>query len=282
MQTWNIIIINYRFLIIQDRAFFLVYLFIMILRELFMFPFLICYCEGLFYGVDIAGNSIEHTRTLREREGERERERDKRRFQRKRWGDLCCAAPCSIQAKVLGPQLGNMCQPTLGGPVNNGLSQEQVVVTWNSERRLCISGCACACVCLCVCLCDRGRERPVYAPSGAPRTIPDEAEKTWMLSFYQSADRPPSLSLSLSLSVFLPPSHSRIQTLQRRTPWFLFAVPRVKAHTNSGSVKWAITRCAPPPHPAPPWKWIDPKWDQQASSSLFIDRLPHTGWNLSR
>ena len=42
-----------------------------------MFPFLICYCEGLLYGVDIAGNSIEHTRTLREREGERERERER-------------------------------------------------------------------------------------------------------------------------------------------------------------------------------------------------------------
>ena len=82
MQTWNIIIINYRFLIIQDRAFFfwfISYLFIMILRELFMFPFLICYCEGLFYGVDIAGNSIEHTRTLRERERGRERERERER-----------------------------------------------------------------------------------------------------------------------------------------------------------------------------------------------------------
>lgn len=28
-----------------------------------------------------------------------------RKFQYKRWGDLCGAPPCSIQAKVLGPQL---------------------------------------------------------------------------------------------------------------------------------------------------------------------------------
>ena len=147
-------------------------------------------------------------------------------------------------------------------------------------------GCALAAVrarvCLCVCLCDRGRERPVYAPSGAPRTIPDEAEKTWMLCFYQSADRPPSLSLSLSLC--LPPSLSLPDpNASAKDP----VVPFCCASSEGAHQFWECEMShykvctATPPRP-PPWKWIDPKWDQQASSSLFIDRLPHTGWNLSR
>lgn len=77
------------------------------------------------YRIGKVGNSIEHTHT----HTRAHTDMDERKFQYKRCGDLCCAPPCSIQAKVLGPELGNMCQPTLSGPVNNGLSQEQVAVT---------------------------------------------------------------------------------------------------------------------------------------------------------
>ncbi len=188
---------------------------------------------------------------------------DERKFQYKRWGDLCSAPPCSIQAKVLGPQPGNMCQPTLGGPVNNGLSQEQVVVTWNSERRLCISGCVCvsvcACVCTCMCVCvwqrDRGRETDRSICHLERRDNPRWGGKL-------------ECAVSISSLTGLSPGSKRFLV---ETLWFL-AMPLVMAHTNFESVKWAIARCAAPP----PLKWIDPKWDQQAKSSLFIERLPQT------
>lgn len=163
---------------------------------------------------------------------------DERKFQYKRWSDLCCAPPCSIQAKVLGPQLGNMCQPTLGGPLNNSLSQEQVAATWNSERRACVS------VCVYMCVWQWEREAGLSA-IWSTGTIPGEAE-TWMRSFYQATDW----------------LLSWIQTLLEETLWFL-ATPLVMVHTNFESVKWAITRCAA----VPPVKWIDPNWDQQAKSS---------------
>ncbi len=173
---------------------------------------------------------------------------DERKFQYKSWGDLCCAPPCSIQAKVLGPQLGNVCQPTLGGPVNNGLSQEQVVVTWNSERRVCISGHVYTCVC------DREteRERLVYLPSGAPG---------------QSQVRR-KLECAVSISSLTGPSPGSKRFLER-TPWFL-AMPLVMAHTNFESVKWAITRCA-----AAPLKVDWPKM-RSAGQVKFIYRTSST------
>lgn len=71
--------------------------------------------------VDRVGGTTEHTNT--------HVAVDEREFQYKRRSNLCGAPPHSIHAKVLGPQLGNMCQLTLGGPVDNSLSQEQVVAT---------------------------------------------------------------------------------------------------------------------------------------------------------
>lgn len=46
-------------------------------------------------------------------------------------GEVIFVVPRLVPAKpkCSAPQLGNMCHPTLGGPVNNGFSQEQVVVT---------------------------------------------------------------------------------------------------------------------------------------------------------
>lgn len=126
------------------------------------FPF--CFCELL--GEPIQGH------------------RDKRKFGYKMCCDLCCAPPCSIWAKVLGPQLGNMCQTTLGRPVNNGLGQEQVVVSCNSESWMCINGCVCVCVCV------TGSERKMgLSAIWSAEKIPGEAEIR-MCRFYQFTDWP--------------------------------------------------------------------------------------------
>jgi len=110
---------------------------------------------------------------------------DEIKFQNKSCGDsMSWPRLVPSEANVLGPRLGNGCQPTLGGPVNNGPSQEQVVVTWNCERWVCISDRACVCVysmCVCVCVTETGLS--------AIWTIPIEVE-TQMCCFYQFTDWP--------------------------------------------------------------------------------------------
>lgn len=166
------------------------------------------------------------------------------------FGCCCCATPCSIQAKVFHPQLGNTCHPALGGPVNNGFSQEQVVVTWNSERGLCISGRVHVHVFIRQ---DRARERLACPPSGASG---------------RSQMRQKTCAISISLLTRLSPGH---ESFLLWTPWFL-AMPLVMAHTP-------ILRVWNEPLQGVQHsllKWIDPKWDQQAKSSLFIGSLPQT------
>lgn len=129
---------------------------------------------------------------------------------------------------MLRSQLGSMCHSTLGGPVNNGFSQEQLVVTWNSKRRPCI------CVCTCIRWCDTERQRET-GPSTIWRceTIPDEAEN---LEPFLSACRFLDQSV-FSRRVWTSPGHHR-PSCPSKLP--------VMARTNSDRVKWAITRCATP------------------------------------
>lgn len=149
---------------------------------------------------------------------------------------------------MLSPQLGSMCHTTLGGPVNNGFSREQLVLTWNSKRRPCISVCVRACI---------GVRQRETGPSTIWRcgTIPDEAEN--LEPFF-------SACWILDGSVFLRRGR------RTRPRWWTFSPGVYSPHIWTGWNKPLQSV----QHPV--LKWIDPKQDQRAKSSLFIERLPPT------
>lgn len=72
---------------------------------------------------------------------------------------------------MLSPPLGNMCQPTLGGPLNNGLSQEQVVVTSTLRGGCALMAVEHMCVCESKCEGEAG-----LSAIWSTETIPGEAE----------------------------------------------------------------------------------------------------------
>lgn len=187
---------------------------------------------------------------------------DERKFQYKRWGDFCCAPPCSSQAKELGLsawQHVSPCirwtseqwfQPGAGG----GYSKlwEKGVHEW-----LCASAW--------VCVTKRQRER----------------ERDRSISHLEHRDNPRwGRKLVPFLSVYWLLSLLDANAFQRGScgawlclQWWHTPILKVWNEPLQGVQQYQLP---PPPHPHPAPKWIDPKWDQQAKSSLFIERLLQT------
>lgn len=212
----------------------------------------ILYCEWLCtlcrnYKIVIQFNSHANTHM--------HTQMDERKFQYKRWGDFCCASPCSSQAKELGLSAWQHVSPC---------------IRWTSEQwfqpgagggylKLWEKGvhewlCSSACVCV-----TEGERETGLSAIWSIGTIPDEAEN--LCHFYQFTDC----------------SLSWMQTLFREDP----VVPGY-ASSDGTHQFWkcemshykVCSSTNSPHHPDP--KWIDPKWDQQAKSSLFIECLLQT------
>lgn len=182
---------------------------------------------------------------------------DERKFQYKRWGDFCCAPPCSSQARELGLSAWQHVSPYIRWTSEQWFQPGAgggYLKLWEKgvHERLCASAC--------VCVTKGRRERDRSISHLEHRDNPRWGRKLvpflsvyWLLSL-------------LDANAFQSGSCGAWLCLQ----WWHTPILKVWNEPLQGVQQYQ--RLHPPPTP----KWIDPKWDQQAKSSLFIERLPQT------